>query len=437
MPRVCLKPPCLVLTAASCHSPFALNAIVRLKSALSSSVRMDDFANLVQRETIDLCSRNLGDGDLEVLTKVLRESKVLQKMWLSDNRVTLADGKFTDALAENCTLRFLHLGDNHIGNEGAKRLADALMVNGSLEEVYLGSNAIGVEGAKSVAEALVANRTLATIDLARNKIGDDGAQTLAASLLANESLELIDLGGNQINDKGAKSLANALRCNCTVKRIWMHGNQICDDVIDDVKGILAAWRAIQQKMNGWGNPRRKDTGGQQGALGQLQRAMSYIEEKSEEISRLKQKIAVRDEELAAKGEQIASLKAPFDQMKTIMETIDLSSGRNAASNKRPREEESNLATIHRKNQKIACVKQEKATVEESLANVIEEKEAVEADLEEVRGDLDDEKETVKLQLRATDIWQGRFDDLARRAAAGPVDGAVIAEIRNRSLASGS
>jgi hypothetical protein len=34
------------------------------------------------------------------------------------------------------------------------------------------------------------------------------------------------------------------------------------------------------------------------------------------------------------------------------------------------------------------------------------------------------------QLLATDSWQTRFDDLAKR---GNVDEAVVAEIRNRSL----
>ena len=47
--------------------------------------------------------------NLDGLIKVIQESKVLEELDLSDNGITLADGKFTDALAKNKTLRVLNL----------------------------------------------------------------------------------------------------------------------------------------------------------------------------------------------------------------------------------------------------------------------------------------------------------------------------------------
>ena len=84
------------------------------------------------------------------------------------------------------------------------------------------------------------------------------------------------------------------------------------------------------------------------------------------------------------------------------------------------------------------MKQEKSHVETTLANIRGEKEAIEAKLEEVKGDLEDSNELVEQQALTTDIWQRRFDELVSLVeAGGQVDGATIAEIRNRSLASGS
>jgi len=70
-------------------------------------------------------------------------------------------------------------------------------------------------------------------------------------------------------------------------------------------------------------------------------------------------------------------------------------------------------------------------------SVREEKEVVEADLEEVRDDLGDANDPVQQQYLAQDIWQRRFDELVSLVEAGQVDGAMISDIRNRSLARGS
>jgi hypothetical protein len=49
------------------------------------------------------------------------------------------------------------LGENDIGDEGAKYVAEALKVNTSLTEITLYDNNIGDDGAKYVAEALKVN----------------------------------------------------------------------------------------------------------------------------------------------------------------------------------------------------------------------------------------------------------------------------------------
>ena len=86
---------------------------------------------------------------------------------------------------------------------------------------------------------------------------------------------------------------------------------------------------------------------------------------------------------------------------------------------------------------LVQVKQEKNAAVATLNSVQEEKEAVEATLEEAKDDLGDAKECVEHTYLAQDMWNRRFDELANLAEAGQVDGSVISDIRNRSLATGS
>ena len=90
---------------------------------------------------------------------------------------------------------------------------------------------------------------------------------------------------------------------------------------------------------------------------------------------------------------------------------------------RPRTEDnikSNIAIMHEHehNQKIAHVKQEKKADEASLETVRGEKEAVGASLEKVKIDLEDSNELVGQLTLTTNIWQGRFDELASFVQAG-------------------
>ncbi|KAL7547233.1 hypothetical protein ACHAWF_010564, partial [Thalassiosira exigua] len=66
-----------------------------------------DFDSLVQQKEIHLGNKDLRDGDLIVLSKVLQKSKVLENLWLWRNSITLVEGQFVDALAKNQSLRKL------------------------------------------------------------------------------------------------------------------------------------------------------------------------------------------------------------------------------------------------------------------------------------------------------------------------------------------
>ena len=372
------------------------------------------FDDLVTKKDIYLLGKHLRDEDLDVLVDVLQKSDVLEELSLINNQLTLADGKFTDALANNRSLKILWLDMNKIGDEGAKRLADALKVNDTLKRLHLGFNEIGAEGAKHFANALMENVTLEGIVLNANNIGDEGAKSLANCFMVNQSIREVYLHRNNITDDGAKQLIEALKWNYGIKNLYMECNPISDHVKVEIKDLLK-------------DPKRKVPHAQ--------------------TKHLRANIALRDKEIATKDQRIdfmkAAIRSPMEQLRNIIDPVDLTRDENEPSNKRSRTGGtaiSSLAIMHQQNmehnQKMVQVKQEKNVTETNLKSVQDKKEALVTDLKEAREDAEDANETVQQQLLATDIWQRRFDELAALVA-GQVDGALISEIRNRSLASGT
>ena len=120
-----------------------------------------NFEKLVKKKRINLILKGLCDDDLDVLYKVIGESTVLEALSLSNNQLTLSDGKLANAIAKNTTLKELNLRRNKINLKGIKHLADALNENNkTIEVLYLGDNNIGDEGARCIADMLVVNKSL-------------------------------------------------------------------------------------------------------------------------------------------------------------------------------------------------------------------------------------------------------------------------------------
>jgi len=145
-----------------------------------------DFDKLVKKETINLKGKGLSDDDLDVLIQVIEQSTVLVALSLSDNQLTLSDGKLANAIAKNKSIKRLDLFNNKISHQGIKHLADALKQNNTpLKELYLGCNNIGDEGSKYLADMLAINKTLQEIDLSHNSIGTRDSLDRIESILKN------------------------------------------------------------------------------------------------------------------------------------------------------------------------------------------------------------------------------------------------------------
>jgi Ran GTPase-activating protein (RanGAP) involved in mRNA processing and transport len=73
-------------------------------------------------------NKALRDENLDEIIKELETSSVLREVYLQQNQISLADGRFMAALASNTSLLKINLHGNKIGDEGARRLASALKV---------------------------------------------------------------------------------------------------------------------------------------------------------------------------------------------------------------------------------------------------------------------------------------------------------------------
>jgi len=136
---------------------------------------MMKFATLIDKEQISLWQKNLQDEDLDEVTKVLEESKVLEVLDMSSNKLAFTNSKFIYAVAKNPTLTVLFLNGNTVGPKGALALSSILKCTQTIRKLSLSNNEILAEGARHLASALLTNKSLTFMDLRNNNIGDEGA----------------------------------------------------------------------------------------------------------------------------------------------------------------------------------------------------------------------------------------------------------------------
>jgi len=229
----------------------------RLAEPLSDDDSFDadlDFKKYIKQKVINLSSKGLNDDDLDVLYQIIEQSNVIEKLDLGVNHLTLADGKFANAIAKNTTLKVLWLSDNNINLQGARHLANALKQNNTpLKDLDLAGNNIGDGGAEYIAEMLAVNKTLQKIYLGKNNIGDKGAESIATSLLVNTGIREIYLDWNNITDMGVQKLADALESNHNIGTLdSSHNKKISKDVRGRINAIFKDPKRkmlIANKMN--------------------------------------------------------------------------------------------------------------------------------------------------------------------------------------------
>ena len=91
-------------------------------------------------------------------------------------------------------------------------------------------------GAISISQVLMVNQTLLELHMGNNHIGDDGIIAIALSL-SNSSINLLNVEGCRISVVGVRSLAEAISSNRNFRALWLRNNPI---TVDGARFIMKA-----------------------------------------------------------------------------------------------------------------------------------------------------------------------------------------------------
>jgi Ran GTPase-activating protein (RanGAP) involved in mRNA processing and transport len=237
-----------------------------------------------------------------------------------------------DVLKENNTITSVSIADVQIGDKGVKSLLGALQVNNTIKTVFLRNVVLSNEGAKILARVIRENKTLNNISIgeccSKSKLRIEGLKTIADAFCGNigwRDLPNLHFNNVVINDTEARAILEYIN---VFERSFTKNEEDFQSEIDKKNLIIAS-------LN------------------------NEVEKKKREISSLK-----------------AAIGASMEQLRMIVDPIDLTDDGSEPKAKRPRIEstaKSSLAIMHEHNQQLVQVKQEKTVISGSLRTVTEEK----------------------------------------------------------------
>jgi len=217
-------------------------------------------------EFLNLSNNSIGDRGVELLSKCLPCSRVshleIQTNFAYRNKLIsdkgakaiaqvlpecpleslVFKGNSVRSVASICSslplskLSCLNLGDNKIGNQGAKDLAKVLPVC-QLKYLDVGNNQIGSSGCIALGKA-IKHSQLVSLKLYDNSALTEGAEAIAEGL-AGSLVQSLDLASNSIGDSGIEHLSRTLSSSCLVS-LNLKSNSITKQGISFLVTSLAA-----------------------------------------------------------------------------------------------------------------------------------------------------------------------------------------------------
>jgi Ran GTPase-activating protein (RanGAP) involved in mRNA processing and transport len=172
-----------------------------------------------------------GDEGATSLGDLLRQNPSLKSLEILDSGVSVRGARaIGDALCHpggNCTLRYLLLDHNPLGDAGARALSEAMSGNPDLRILSLRYNLIGPDGADALSRHVIGGMRLTELRLRGNRIGDVGAAAIAAALLRGSvTVHVLDLMDNGITAEGATALSRATAAAPALEVLELDANPI-------------------------------------------------------------------------------------------------------------------------------------------------------------------------------------------------------------------
>ena len=175
---------------------------------------------------LDLKSNNIGDSGMQGFAKYLSDCS-LKFLFLQTNKIGQQGAFFlAEALKSNKSLLVLNLSDNNFGNQGMNYLCDALIENKTLKTLYVGYTGISYYSVYKIDTFLKKNSTLESFFIYGNNIGDKGINVILKSLMYNKTLLYLSVGGNSLTDKGLKDIHKYLAMNSKLILLEINTNKL-------------------------------------------------------------------------------------------------------------------------------------------------------------------------------------------------------------------
>lgn len=130
---------------------------------------------------------------------------------------------FSSAL-EGCTLRYLNLSNNAMGEKGVRAFGSLLRSQNNLEELYLMNDGISEEAARAISELIPSTEKLRVLQFHNNMTGDEGAVAISEIVKRSTVLEDFRCSSTRVGSEGGIVLAEALRTCTHLKKLDLRDN---------------------------------------------------------------------------------------------------------------------------------------------------------------------------------------------------------------------
>ena len=212
------------------------------------------LCKLSSLKVCNLQNNKITEGAAEALACIISSNNGLEELYLGNNQLQLGAIKVAHSLQKNCSLKVLDLNNNNITEQVTYDLSIAIKNNVLLEKLWLSGNRLGsstvmvvnplkeistlkeldlnnnLNGSKELASALASvimrNKLIKRLALSENNLNDDGVIKIAHSLCKLSGLKILDLENNNITEESADALATLISNNTKLEELYLCDNQL-------------------------------------------------------------------------------------------------------------------------------------------------------------------------------------------------------------------
>jgi Ran GTPase-activating protein (RanGAP) involved in mRNA processing and transport len=169
------------------------------------------------------------------LREILIGNKTIQELYLNNCGMNSDDLKnLVDGLAENSTVKILHLQFNSIKAGKYISYMENLLGNQNLTELNLHDCKLQMS-MNYVCEGLKKNQSLTSLNLSKNNLKISAITLLVEGLKGNQTLQFLDLSSNSFKDPSMIELCKFLNENYSLKNLDISNNGLSNSSMDIVE----------------------------------------------------------------------------------------------------------------------------------------------------------------------------------------------------------